>query len=111
MSFRLRALCAAFLIACGMLGSLPVRAAPEIPGTESSAPMPQAQLQGAALLAALQRGGYVLYFRHTATDFSRNDSGMRSLRRLRQPAPAVGARPCRCGSDRRAHPRAAPAGG
>lgn len=42
----------------------------------NSAPDPAAQLQGPALLAALRRGGHVVYFRHTATDFSRNDSGM-----------------------------------
>jgi len=33
-------------------------------------------LAGAPLLKALQRGGYVLYFRHTSTDFSKNDDGM-----------------------------------
>ena len=49
-----------------------------VAGTESSAPVAGSQLQGAALVAALQRGGHVVYFRHTATDFSRNDSGMRT---------------------------------
>ena len=29
---------------------------------------------GLALLAELRKGGYVIYFRHTATDFSRDDS-------------------------------------
>jgi phosphohistidine phosphatase SixA len=57
--------------------SMGARAA-DIAGTESSAPVAGSQLQGAALVAALQRGGYVIYFRHTATDFSRNDSGMRA---------------------------------
>jgi phosphohistidine phosphatase SixA len=57
--------------------SMGARAA-DIAGTESSAPVAGSQLQGAALVAALQRGGYVVYFRHTATDFSRNDSGMRA---------------------------------
>jgi hypothetical protein len=42
----------------------------------SSAPDPQAQLQGAALVRALRAGGLVVYFRHTATDFSRNDRAM-----------------------------------
>lgn len=46
-------------------------------GTESSAPAPAAALSGASLLAALRRGGYVVYFRHTATDFSRNDAAMK----------------------------------
>ena len=27
-------------------------------------------------MAALKRGGYVIYFRHTATDFSKNDAAM-----------------------------------
>ena len=46
------------------------------PATESSAPEPAAALSGAALRAALQRGGLVVYFRHAATDPSRNDTGM-----------------------------------
>ena len=39
---------------------------------ESSAPA----LAGAPLLKALQGGGYVLYFRHTSTDFGQNDEKM-----------------------------------
>lgn len=35
-----------------------------------------ASLAGAELANALRRGGYVLYFRHTATDFGQNDSRM-----------------------------------
>jgi len=78
MSFRLRLpLVALFSVWLAVLAG-PARAAPEIASTDSSAPVPGAQLQGPALLAALQRGGFVLYFRHTATDFSRNDSGMRA---------------------------------
>ena len=42
-------------------------------GTESSAPVEGRALQGADLLAALRGGGYVVYFRHTATDFSKLD--------------------------------------
>ena len=38
-----------------------------------------APLQGPALLDALKRGGYVIYFRHTSTDFSRNDAAMTSF--------------------------------
>jgi hypothetical protein len=33
-------------------------------------------LAGPALLSALRAGGYVLYFRHTATDFGQNDEKM-----------------------------------
>ena len=36
----------------------------------------QATLSGPALLAALRAGGYVIFFRHTATDFSQNDDQM-----------------------------------
>jgi hypothetical protein len=49
-----------------------------LPGTDSSTPAAGAALSGAALLAALRAGGYVIYFRHTATDFSRNDAAMTS---------------------------------
>lgn len=51
---------------------------PAIASAESSAPSPAAMLQGQPLVAALRRGGHVVYFRHTATDFSRNDAAMRS---------------------------------
>ena len=43
----------------------------------SSYPEPQHRLQGTALLRALREGGLVIYFRHTATDFSKNDQKMR----------------------------------
>jgi len=33
-------------------------------------------LAGAPLVAALRQGGYVLYFRHTSTDFGQNDDRM-----------------------------------
>lgn len=41
-----------------------------------SAPAPAVELQGRALLAALRAGGFVLYFRHTSTDFGQNDERM-----------------------------------
>ena len=34
---------------------------------------PREKLPPAALVAELRKGGYVLYFRHTATDFTRAD--------------------------------------
>jgi len=34
------------------------------------------ELSGPVLLAALRDGGYILYFRHTATDFGQNDEHM-----------------------------------
>ena len=39
-------------------------------------PPPRAELQGRALLTALRGGGYILYFRHTSTDFGQNDERM-----------------------------------
>ena len=39
--------------------------------------LPQQELPAAQVLAELRRGGYVLYFRHTATDFSQNDEKMK----------------------------------
>lgn len=38
-----------------------------------------AVLAGTALLEALRGGGYVLYLRHTSTDFGQNDDGMTSF--------------------------------
>lgn len=43
----------------------------------SSDPDARQRLQGGALLRALRAGGLVIYFRHTATDFSKNDRSMR----------------------------------
>lgn len=42
----------------------------------SSAPAPGHALSGTALVAALRGGGFTLYFRHTATDFSQSDARM-----------------------------------
>src|SRR6478736_2729385 len=42
----------------------------------ASAPAPGGQLQGRALLSALRAGGFILYFRHTSTDFGQNDERM-----------------------------------
>lgn len=46
------------------------------PAERSSYPDAQARLHGAALVRALRDGGLVIYFRHTATDFSKNDQSM-----------------------------------
>ena len=40
---------------------------------------PVGGLSGAALVSALRAGGFVLYFRHTSTDFGQNDDGMTSF--------------------------------
>ncbi|MEO8676678.1 MAG: histidine phosphatase family protein [Casimicrobiaceae bacterium] len=58
------------LVACVVTASaFPATAQP------AAAP-PPVQLKGPALVAALRAGGYVLYFRHTATDFSQRDDKM-----------------------------------
>jgi hypothetical protein len=50
----------------------------QLPGAEerNSAPDPAQALAGPALVDALRAGGLTLYFRHTATDFSQDDSKM-----------------------------------
>jgi hypothetical protein len=45
----------------------------------SSDPDGRHRLHGAALLRALRAGGLVIYLRHTATDFSKNDRNMRDF--------------------------------
>ena len=67
-SFLGHARCAA-AIACLAL-ALAAHAEP------SSSPDPAQALSGQALVTALRGGGYTLYFRHTATDFSQNDRAM-----------------------------------
>jgi len=47
--------------------------------TESALPAAKDALSGPALLDALRRGGYVIYIRHTSTDFGQNDEGMTSF--------------------------------
>src|SRR5438067_4173639 len=46
--------------------------------TDTALPSPKDALSGPALLNALRRGGYVIYFRHTSTDFGQNDEAMTS---------------------------------
>ena len=72
---RRRSIFSALLLACTALAA---HAQTAIADAESSAPATAAALQGPALLNALRGGGYVVYFRHTATDFSRGDSAMKS---------------------------------
>jgi len=64
----------AALAVAAILFAVP-RAAPA--ETRSSSPDPAHALEGAALVKALRAGGFTLYFRHTATDFSQNDAAMK----------------------------------
>ena len=55
-------------------------AAPPPPvATTAAAVSTSAPIADADLVQALRRGGLVVYFRHTATDFSRDDSKMRDF--------------------------------
>jgi hypothetical protein len=51
---------------------------PVPPPAAGRSAIPVQPLSGTALLSALRKGGYVIYFRHTSTDFSRDDSRSRS---------------------------------
>jgi len=65
-------------LACGPLHAQSEAAASAASARElSSVPDPANHLQGAALVRALREGGLAIYFRHTATDFSKNDQAMR----------------------------------
>jgi len=52
------------------------RAAEPSPARSS---IPQREVAPAELMSELRKGGYILYFRHAATDFSQNDSNMKSF--------------------------------
>lgn len=53
-------------------------AGPRIADAESSAPEASQTMSGQKLVAALRQGGYVVYFRHAKTDFSKSDAGMQN---------------------------------
>jgi phosphohistidine phosphatase SixA len=65
------------LLAASLLRPLHA-AGPAIPDAESSAPQAGRALSGPSLLTALRKGGYVIYFRHAKTDFSKTDAGMQA---------------------------------
>lgn len=52
-------------------------ASAQVASAESSAPERGQALAGADIVRALRKGGYVVYFRHTSTDMSQNDSAMK----------------------------------
>lgn len=51
---------------------------PVPPPAAGRSALPAKPFPGAGLLSELRKGGYVIYFRHTSTDFSRDDSRSRS---------------------------------
>lgn len=62
------------ILLLALLLCLPASAAWSQPGSQ-----PAQVISPAQLLAELRKGGYVLYFRHFATDFSQNDEKMRDF--------------------------------
>lgn len=58
-----------------VLGALPIAGAHGQPRNSE----PLRQMPAADLLQELRKGGYILYFRHTATDFRKNDDAMTSV--------------------------------
>ena len=66
---------AALLVCAGLPVGVQVHAAA---ATAERSSQPSRPLDGSALLAELRKGGYILYFRHTATDMSRDDSRSKS---------------------------------
>ena len=63
---RLRVFVAAFAAFAALAGAAP----------SGHAQPADTELAGPALLAALRGGGYILFFRHAATDFGQNDEHM-----------------------------------
>ena len=64
------------LIGCAAAAQPAPAPGPQLPASGAAAEPASPALEGRALLAALRAGGYVLYLRHTSTDFSKNDAAM-----------------------------------
>src|SRR6185369_6254051 len=75
MSF-VRSILLAITLACGAAHAQPFEPMP--PPAPGRSALPAKPVAGAALLAELRKGGYVIYFRHTSTDFSRDDRQSKS---------------------------------
>lgn len=69
--------CAMTLAPIGFASAQPSAKMLAIPTQESSAPAEQHAIPPEKLGESLRRGGYVIYFRHTATDFSKSDTNMK----------------------------------
>lgn len=69
-------LLAALLVSPGVAQQLQFEAPPKAAAGRSA--LPAKPIPGAELLAELRKGGYVIYFRHTSTDFSRDDARSKS---------------------------------
>lgn len=69
-------LLAALLVSPGVAQQLQFEAPPKAAAGRSA--LPAKPIPAAELLAELRKGGYVIYFRHTSTDFSRDDARSKS---------------------------------
>jgi virginiamycin B lyase len=67
----------------GLFFALAVTIVMTVAGSAAGAAPSQDRLDGEALVRALQDGGYVIYFRHAATDFRQDDTNTRNLRDCR----------------------------
>jgi phosphohistidine phosphatase SixA len=70
--------CLAFAPACLIAQTLPDPDAAQIPPPAPRSSAATQKLPPSQLVAELRRGGYVIYFRHTSTDFSQNDAQSKS---------------------------------
>jgi histidine phosphatase superfamily protein (branch 1) len=69
----------ALLLHVGLAGVAASAQFQEIPPAAAGrSALPARPLSGPDLLAELRNGGYIIYFRHTSTDFSRDDSRSKS---------------------------------
>jgi phosphohistidine phosphatase SixA len=66
-----------FAALAALLLATPARAQESAKAPPARSALPAGDLAPAELLSALRKGGYILYFRHAATDFSQNDEKMK----------------------------------
>ena len=69
--FPFRSILPGLVLACSLAGAQQFEPAP--PPASGRSALPAKPMAGPGLLAELRKGGYVIYFRHTSTDFSRDD--------------------------------------
>lgn len=62
----------------GAVGAQPLQFEPPPTPAAGRSAIPARPMASADLLAELRKGGYIIYFRHTSTDFSRDDSRSKS---------------------------------
>ena len=73
-----RRIALAALLTFSLEGAHAQPASPDVPAAPSSSPDAAQAVALPDLATALRKGGYVIYFRHAATDFSKNDASMTS---------------------------------